>query len=58
MAKYSGYQLFWRTQDLLGYGDTLRGGRQERVPSQPAGRSRVCSLGDEAHETRPSGAEL
>ena len=48
----------WCTQDLLGYGDSLRGGRQVRVLPQPAGRSRFCILGDASPETRPVGAEL
>ena len=38
--------------------DSLRGGRQERVLPQPAGRSRFCILGDASPETRPAGAEL
>lgn len=45
MAKYSGQLLSWCTQDLLGYSDSPRGGRQERLPPQPASRSRVCVLG-------------
>ena len=58
----------WRnTQARLGpgapriYSDTaiqLRGGRQERLLPQRAGRSRFCILGAESDETRPTGAEL
>ena len=36
----------------------MRGGRQERLPPQPASCSRFCVLGDESSETRPAGAEL
>lgn len=57
-AKHPGSQWVWCTQDLLGYGDTLRGGRQERLRPQLASRSRFCILGDESDETRSAGAEL
>ena len=33
------------------HGYSLRGGRQERLPPQPADRSRFCILGDESDET-------
>jgi hypothetical protein len=46
------------TQDLLGYGDTMRIGCEECVPPQPTGRSRVCILGAEPHETRLADPEL
>ncbi len=49
----------WRhTQALLGYGYSMRGGRQKRLLPQLASRSRVCIRGDESPETRSAGAEL
>ncbi len=41
-----------------GYGDTMRGGRQEHLRPQLASRSRFCVLGDESYEARSADAEL
>ena len=57
LAKHHGSQWVWGTQDLLGYGDTMRGGPQERLRSELASRPRLRVRGDESYAARSAGAE-